>query len=120
MLSLPGRTYSLGSSQGHSCNAWDVLQAELANGLSCLLLVSAVDSYLGACGNVGIALLAALVRVRRVRSILGRGLLGLLVVIRKLLNAGFRHDCGGVRYEREGAAAELLVDCKFERNAFNI
>merc|ERR1712000_758999 len=34
---------SFRSSQGDSCDAWNVLQAQLANGLSCLLLVSAVD-----------------------------------------------------------------------------
>jgi len=103
-LSLSGRTYSLGSSQGHSCDPWDVLQTELANGLSCLLLISAVDSYLRACGDVGIALLlTALVRVGRVRSVLGGGLLGLLMVIRKLLNTGFRHGCGSVGYDWEGA-----------------
>ncbi len=105
-----GDTHSLGSSQGHSCNAWDVLQAKLANSLSCLLLVSAVDSDLRACRDVGIALLGTLIGVRRVGSILGDGLLGLLVVVRKLLNARVRHGCSRVVEERVQAAAERLVD----------
>jgi hypothetical protein len=66
-----------------------VLQAELANGLSGLLLVTGVDGDSGTSGDAG--LLTSL-GLRVAASVLNVGLGNLLV--RELFNTGISHFCG--------------------------
>jgi len=80
----------LGPPQGHSRDALDVLQAELRNGLACLLLVAVVDSNGCASGDIGLACLARVIRVAAIIVLdLGGG--GLLGLVRKLFDARVGH-----------------------------
>lgn len=81
-----GSAYVLGTAESDASDAGDVLQAELANGLSGLLLVARVDGDGGASGDGG---LVASLGLRGAGGILNASLLGLLVV--DLFNAGVGH-----------------------------
>lgn len=95
-------TYAFWSPQSHSCDTGDMLQTKLADSLASLLLVTAVNSDGGTGRNGGLALASTLLvlRVGRVRSLLGGGLLGGLVV-GELLNTGVRHLARGFGRCRE-------------------
>ena len=82
-----GCTHSLGPAEGHTGDALNVLQAELANGFACLLLVARVHGNGGACGDVALSLALGLgVRV----CLLDLDIL-LLGLFRDLLNAWVGH-----------------------------
>jgi hypothetical protein len=81
-------THVLRSAEGDACDALNVLQAELGNGLASLLLVAGVDGDGGALGDHGIAFLfgvAGLILVDL--DVLLLGLVG------ELFNAGVGHFC---------------------------
>lgn len=91
-------TDSFWSSQSHSCNARHVLQAQLSNCLSCLLLVAAVHCDGRTSGDVGLSLPSGFrLGIRRAGGIIGSGVLGGLVV-RELFYSWVRHD-GGQEFE---------------------
>lgn len=86
-----GNTHVLRSAEGDACDAIDVLQAELGDGLASLLLVAGVDSDGGARGHADLALLA-------LRLVAGLILLDLdvllLGLVGELFNAGVGHFVG--------------------------
>lgn len=86
-----GNTHVLRSAEGDACDAVDVLQAELGDGLASLLLVAGVDSDGGARGYADLALLA-------LRLVAGLILLDLdvllLGLVGELFNAGVGHFVG--------------------------
>jgi hypothetical protein len=86
-------THVLRSAERDACDAVNVLQSELGNGLASLLLVARVHSDRGARGDVGLALLALGLVAGLVLLNLDVLLLGL---IRKLFNAWVGHfdGCG--------------------------
>jgi hypothetical protein len=88
-----GYTHVLWSTKSNTCDAINMLQSELGNGLASLLLVARVDSDRGARGDVGFALLALGLVAGVFLLDLGVLLLGL---IGKLFNAWVGHfdRCG--------------------------
>jgi len=84
-------THVLRSAEGDACDAVDVLQAELGNGLASLLLVAGVDGDGRARGHVDLALLV-------LRLVAGLILLDLdvllLGLVGELFNAGVGHFVG--------------------------
>jgi hypothetical protein len=89
----PVCTHVLRSAESDACDAVDVLQAELGNGLASLLLVAAVDSDRGARGDVGLALLALALRLLIGLLLLDLDVL-LLGLVGELFNAGVGHVVG--------------------------
>jgi hypothetical protein len=84
-----GCTHVLRSAESDACDALDVLQSELGDGLASLLLVAGVDSDRGTRGDVGLTLLA----LRLVAGLLLLNLDVLLLrLIGELLNAWVGHD----------------------------
>lgn len=81
-------THVLRSAEGDACDALDVLQAELGDGLASLLLVAGVDGDRRALGDHGIALLLRLAGLLLLNlDILLLGLIG------ELFNTGVGHFC---------------------------
>jgi hypothetical protein len=78
--------YVLGSAESDTSDAGNVLQAELANGLASLLLVTRVDGDGGAGGDVG---LIASLRLGAAAGIFN-GVLGSLL-LNDLFNTGVGH-----------------------------
>jgi hypothetical protein len=87
----PSGTYVLRSAEGDTGDARDVLQAELANGLTGLLLVAGLDADGGAGRDVG--LLAGL-GLGAAAGLFDVGLAGDLL-IGELFDTRIGHDCGG-------------------------
>jgi len=102
-----GCTHSLGSAEGDTRDAFDMLETELSNGLACFLLVAGVDGHRGACRETGLALALAL-GVRAGLCILH--LSDFLVrLVREFLNAWVGHVdlCGVVRLSCAKLGLEL-------------
>lgn len=83
----PG-THVLRSAQSDACDALNVLQAELGDGLASLLLVAGVDGDGGALGDHGITLLFGVAGL----ILLDLNVL-LLWLVGELFNAGVGHFC---------------------------
>jgi hypothetical protein len=87
-------THVLGPAEGDACDALNVLQTKLGDGLASLLLVAGVDSDGGALGDDSLALALGLVAglILLDLDVLLLGLVG------ELFNAGVGHDvgCGGI------------------------
>jgi hypothetical protein len=83
-------THVLGSAEGDACDALNVLQTKLGDGLASLLLVAGVDSDGGALGDDSLALALGLVAglILLDLDVLLLGLVG------ELFNAGVGHDVG--------------------------
>jgi hypothetical protein len=81
-------THVLRSAEGDACDALDVLQAELGDGLASLLLVAGVNGDGGALGDHGIALLLGVAGL----ILLDLDVL-LLGLVGELFNAGVGHFC---------------------------
>lgn len=82
-----GCTHSLGPAERHTGDALNVLQAKLADGLACLLLIARVHSNGGTCGDVALSLALGFgVRV----CLLDLDVL-LLRLVADFLNAWVRH-----------------------------
>lgn len=85
-----GWTYVLRSAESDTCDAINVLQPQLGDGLASLLLIAGVDCDRGAGGDVG---LSALLALRLVAGFLLLNLDVLLLgLVGQLFNAWVGHD----------------------------